>query len=424
MLTASTSDAYSLLFKLLADAGDEVLVPRPSYPLFDHLTRLDLVVPRPYDLDVHGSWSIDFASVERALTPRTRAVLVVSPNNPTGSFVSAAELDRLAALCAPREIAIIADEVFADYELEPGASRRAGRAAARRDVLSFALGGLSKSVGLPQVKLGWIAAGGPDALVDGRARAAGAGVRHLSRRCRRRCRLAAADLLDRGAVVRSQIAARVATNYRELMSLCRPHAVVRCPAKRWRVVCRDAGAVVRAGRRSGRQAADERRRARRIPATSSTSRASRSSSSASCRPRRRSATASRASCGTLLAARPRHECSDRPAPGGPAHPAVLVSVHRKLGHRRHRRCGTRHRVAGVCRPARVSAPAAQRDGAGPAVAVLGDQRDGDRSDLHPRAGRARVRGARRRGGAVARRSRRARRGSRARRASITGPSGA
>jgi alanine-synthesizing transaminase len=215
VLTASTSDAYSMLFKLLADAGDEVLVPRPSYPLFDHLTRLDLVVPRPYDLDVHGSWSIDFSSVERALTPRTRAVLVVSPNNPTGSFVSGPELDRLAAVCAPRDIAIIADEVFADYELEPGASRRAGRAAARRDILSFALGGLSKSVGLPQVKLGWIAAGGPDRLVD-------AALERLELVCdtylavSTPVQAAAAELLDRGAAVRSQIAARVATNYREL----------------------------------------------------------------------------------------------------------------------------------------------------------------------------------------------------------------
>src|SRR5438874_2431177 len=102
VLTASTSEAYSILFKLLAGAGDEVLVPRPSYPLFDHLTRLDLVVPRPYDLECHGAWSIDFASIERALSPRTRAVLVVSPNNPTGSFVTGPELDRLAALCAAR----------------------------------------------------------------------------------------------------------------------------------------------------------------------------------------------------------------------------------------------------------------------------------------------------------------------------------
>ena len=219
VLTASTSDAYSLLFKLLADAGDEVLVPRPSYPLFDHLTQLDLVVPRPYDLDVHASWSIDFSSVERALTPRTRAVLVVSPNNPTGSFVTGAELDRLAALCAPKDVAIIADEVFADYELEPGARRRAGRAATRHDVLSFALGGLSKSVGLPQVKLGWIAASGPDALVD-------AALERLELVCdsylavSTPVQLAAAELLDRGAAIRSQIAARVATNYRELMSLC------------------------------------------------------------------------------------------------------------------------------------------------------------------------------------------------------------
>jgi len=218
VLTASTSDAYSLLFKLLADAGDEVLVPQPSYPLFDHLTRLDLVATRPYDLDVHGSWAIDVASVERALSPRTRAVLVVSPNNPTGSFVSASELDRLAALCAPRGIAIVADEVFADYELEPGASRRAGRAAARRDVLSFALGGLSKSAGLPQVKLGWIAAGGPDALVA-------AALERLELLCdtylsvSTPVQLAAATLIERAAVVRAQIAARVATNYRELMSL-------------------------------------------------------------------------------------------------------------------------------------------------------------------------------------------------------------
>ena len=126
VLTASTSDAYGLLFKLLANAGDEVLVPRPSYPLFDHLTRLDLVAIRTYDLEYHDRWSIDFDSVERALTPRTRAVLLVAPNNPTGSFVSREELDRLSGLCAPRDIAIIADEVFADYELEAGATRAAG----------------------------------------------------------------------------------------------------------------------------------------------------------------------------------------------------------------------------------------------------------------------------------------------------------
>ena len=215
VLDASTSDGYSLLFKLLADAGDEVLVPRPSYPLFDHLTRLDLVASRGYDLDPHGSWAIDFDSVERAITPRTRAVLVVSPNNPTGSFVSAAELDRLAAICAPRGIAIIADEVFADYELAPGAAVRAGRVATRGDVLSFALGGLSKSIGLPQVKLGWMAVSGPDRLVT-------AALERLELLCdtylavSTPVQLAAAGLLDRGARVRAEIAVRIAANYRAL----------------------------------------------------------------------------------------------------------------------------------------------------------------------------------------------------------------
>jgi alanine-synthesizing transaminase len=217
VLTASSSDAYALLFKLLANAGDDVLVPRPSYPLFDHLSRLDLVAARPYDLDVHGAWSIDFASVERALTPRTRAVLVVSPNNPTGSFVRPTELDRLAALCAPRDIAIIADEVFADYELEAGAAAAAGRVSSRGDVLSFALGGLSKSAGLPQVKLGWIAAAGPQGLVD-------AALERLELVCdtyltvSTPAQVAAAALIARGADIRRQITARIAANYRWLQS--------------------------------------------------------------------------------------------------------------------------------------------------------------------------------------------------------------
>jgi alanine-synthesizing transaminase len=212
VLAASTSDAYSMLFKLLADAGDEVLVPRPSYPLFEPLAALDAVEPRAYDLDIHGGWAVDFSSVERAITPRTRALLVVSPNNPTGSFVTAGELDRLAAICAPRGIAIVADEVFADYELEPGAASRAGRVAARADVLSFSLGGLSKSIGLPQVKLGWIAVAGPEALVR-------AALERLEHVCdaylavSTPVQVAAPALLARGAAIRAQIAQRVAANY-------------------------------------------------------------------------------------------------------------------------------------------------------------------------------------------------------------------
>jgi alanine-synthesizing transaminase len=223
VLTASTSEAYSILFKLLTNAGDEVVVPRPSYPLFEHLARLDLVNVRSYGLEYHGAWSIDFDSVERAFTSRTRAVLVVSPNNPTGSFVKRAELERLAGLCASRDAAIVSDEVFSDYELEPGTSRTAGRPAMPDDILSFALGGLSKSVGLPQVKLGWMAAAGPDRQVS-------SALERLELICdtylsvSTPAQVAAAALLDRGAAVREQIATRVVANYRALQSAARTSA--------------------------------------------------------------------------------------------------------------------------------------------------------------------------------------------------------
>src|SRR5438445_943783 len=218
VLTASTSEAYSLLFKLLCDPADEVLVPRPSYPLFDHLTRLDAVVTRPYALEYHGAWSVDVASVEHAITPRTRALLIVNPNNPTGSFVTRDELERLASLCADRGIAMIADEVFADYELTPGAAAAGGRVLDRRDVLTFGLGGLSKSVGLPQVTLGWMAVAGPPAAVD-RA------LDRLELLCdtylsvSTPVQVATAELLRRGGDVRSQIQARIAANYRQLATL-------------------------------------------------------------------------------------------------------------------------------------------------------------------------------------------------------------
>jgi alanine-synthesizing transaminase len=215
VLTASTSESYAVLFKLLADQCDVVMVPRPSYPLFEHLTRLELVVPRSYDVEYQGSWSIDFDSLERAWTSRTRAVLVVSPNNPTGSYVKRDELDRLAALCRDRGAAIIADEVFADYELDPGAAAAAGRPVAREDVLTFSLGGLSKSIGLPQVKLGWIAAAGPAALTA-------AALQRLELICDTYLSVstpvqeAAAELLVAGRAVRDQIAERLARNYRWL----------------------------------------------------------------------------------------------------------------------------------------------------------------------------------------------------------------
>ena len=158
VLCASTSEAYSWLFKLLCDPGDAVMVPQPSYPLFEHLTRLEGVRAEPYPLRYHGRWEIDFDSLDAAPAD-ARAVLLVSPNNPTGSFVSPAEAERLTGICRERHWALIVDEVFADYPLDQ--EHPLTDLATRVDVLSFTLAGASKTLGLPQVKLGWIVVGGP-----------------------------------------------------------------------------------------------------------------------------------------------------------------------------------------------------------------------------------------------------------------------
>ena len=158
VLTASTSEAYSWLFKLLCDPGDEVLVPEPSYPLFGYLAALESVRTVPYALRWDGEWHLDPAALK--FSDRTRAVLVVSPGNPTGAYLKAGERDALARACAAHGCALICDEVFADYAYGPDA-RRARSVAAFDDVLSFALSGLSKVAGLPQLKLAWCVAGGP-----------------------------------------------------------------------------------------------------------------------------------------------------------------------------------------------------------------------------------------------------------------------
>jgi aspartate/methionine/tyrosine aminotransferase len=159
VLTASTSEAYAFLFKLLCDPGDEVLVPRPSYPLFEHLARLESVRAVPYRLAYDGAWHVDADSVREAITPRTRAVVVVSPNNPTGSYVKTAELLALAELGLP----IVSDEVFAGYALRDDATRARTALDAAGAPLIFALGGLSKLAALPQMKLAWTAVGGQEA---------------------------------------------------------------------------------------------------------------------------------------------------------------------------------------------------------------------------------------------------------------------
>jgi len=150
ILTASTSEAYSFLFKLLTDPGDAVLTATPSYPLLEHLASLELVELRTFPMEFQRRWEIHDVPVD----DRTRAILVVNPNNPTGSFVSPAEQDALAGNGVP----IISDEVFLDYPLEGS-----GTSFVREDVLTFTLGGLSKSAGLPHFKLAWIRVSGPAA---------------------------------------------------------------------------------------------------------------------------------------------------------------------------------------------------------------------------------------------------------------------
>jgi aspartate/methionine/tyrosine aminotransferase len=221
VLSASTSEAYSWLFKVLCDPGDSVLAPRPSYPLVEHLTRLEGVATSFYDLEYHQRWEIDFASVVDA-PPRTKALLVVSPNNLTGSFVSAGELERLAGICRDRGWALVVDEVFADYALEEPAPLT--DVAARLDVLAFTLGGASKSLGLPQVKLGWLVVGGPPAerrqALDGLEIVADT---FLS--VNTPVQTAASELLEGAAPVREAIHGRVRANLQQARRLVRA-----CPA--------------------------------------------------------------------------------------------------------------------------------------------------------------------------------------------------
>jgi alanine-synthesizing transaminase len=163
LLSSGTSEAYSHIFRLLCEAGDEILVPAPSYPLFEFLGDLADIHLVPYPLLYDHGWQIDFASLRAALTPRSRAVLVVHPNNPTGSFVKPREAAELAEICAAREMAIVADEVFLDYT---SAAATAHTFALSDAALTFTLSGLSKISLLPQMKLAWTIVTGPEAVVQ------------------------------------------------------------------------------------------------------------------------------------------------------------------------------------------------------------------------------------------------------------------
>jgi alanine-synthesizing transaminase len=158
-LTASTSEAYAWLFKLLADPGDEILTPRPSYPLFEYLARLESVRVVQYPLFYDDGWHLDGAALRTLITPRTRAIVTVNPNNPTGSFLKDRELGELVEVAEQKGLALISDEVFSDFRFASD-SAPITVAARSRGALSFSLSGLSKIVGLPQMKLGWMIVGG------------------------------------------------------------------------------------------------------------------------------------------------------------------------------------------------------------------------------------------------------------------------
>jgi alanine-synthesizing transaminase len=210
LLTASTSEAYAYLFKLLADPGDEVLVPRPSYPLFEFLANLESVAVRSYPLVYYGGWSIHWEALLAAITERTRAIVVVNPNNPTGSFLKKDELERLAALSSERQIALICDEVFSDYAFGAD-TERAATVAGLEQGLAFALSGLSKIAGLPQMKLGWIVvAGASEERRRAWDRLEWIADTYLSVGTPVQC--AAARLVAAGRSVREQIRGRTAEN--------------------------------------------------------------------------------------------------------------------------------------------------------------------------------------------------------------------
>jgi alanine-synthesizing transaminase len=224
VLSASTSEAYAYLFKLLCDPGDEVLVPRPGYPLFEFLASLESVRARPYPLAQDGEWHLDLAALRAALGPRTRAVVVVSPHNPTGTCLKRHERDALEALCAEHALALVSDEVFADFSFRDD-PQRAGSVARDGPALAFALGGLSKSCGLPQLKLAWTAVTGPEPL-RGQALARLEVVADTYLSVSTPVQVAAPELLSRREELQGPIRSRLCRNLGALRDAIGPS----CPA--------------------------------------------------------------------------------------------------------------------------------------------------------------------------------------------------
>jgi alanine-synthesizing transaminase len=212
VLTTSTSEAYSYVFRLLCNPGDEILVPKPSYPLFEFLADLSDVKLVPYPLIYDHGWQIDLDSLYKAATSLTRAVILVHPNNPTGSYVSTEEKSALNAFCSSHDLALIVDEVFLDYA-HNGAPRFSF--VSNTDALTFTLSGLSKISALPQMKLAWVVTSGPsDMVAQAEARLEIIADTFLSMNAP--VQLAAAVLLDQRKQVQPVLLDRVRLNLREL----------------------------------------------------------------------------------------------------------------------------------------------------------------------------------------------------------------
>lgn len=223
-LTASTSEAYSYLFKLLCDPGDEILIPAPSYPLFEHLAGLEAVRTVTYPLHFDQGWFLDLGAIEARLTPRSRALVVVNPNNPTGSYLKAEEWRELSTLGRRRGLAVIADEVFADFAFQPDPQRQA-TLAATEGPLTFVLSGLSKVAGLPQMKLGWIVlAGAAELRRQAASRLEWIADTFLS--VSTPVQWALPRLLEAGADVCAQISARTERNLESLCAAATPETRV------------------------------------------------------------------------------------------------------------------------------------------------------------------------------------------------------
>ena len=216
LLTASTSEAYAFLLKLLTEPGDEILVPAPSYPLFDFLAAMEKVHVGRYPLRMaeDGGWRIDFPLLEEEISRATRAIVVVNPNNPTGSYLGRDEAERLAALCRRHRLAILVDEVFLDYRQGP-AGDLARSAIGDQEVPTFVMSGFSKVLALPQVKLGWIHIGGPEPLKSqARERLEFIADTYLS--VNTMIQAAAGPLLARQGAVQGEILTRIAANQARL----------------------------------------------------------------------------------------------------------------------------------------------------------------------------------------------------------------